>query len=151
MLYPSQLLGGEAQRVDEEQEERRECKGEGWTEDAPAARRTHMNTRPGDEAVHGLTGWGEPKIVLGLSREGAINAVLDLGDLVALLVQPLRLQRNIHAEVSPRPVGVGKAIEVVLVPGVPVAAAVAHHPLQNLGDLLRHLIAPGGIPGKQGG
>ena len=58
VLYPSQMLGGEAQRVDEEQEERRECKGEGWTEDAPAARRTHMSTRPGDEAVRRLTGWG---------------------------------------------------------------------------------------------
>lgn len=86
VLDPSQLLGGEAHRAAEEQQERRDRKGVGQTEEAPAARRTHMNTRPGDEAVRRLTGRGSPKIVLGLSREGAINAVLDLDDLVALLV-----------------------------------------------------------------
>ena len=63
VLDPSQLLDGEAQRVVEEQEERRDRKGEGWTEEAPAARHTHMNTRPGAEAVRRLTGRGEPKIV----------------------------------------------------------------------------------------
>jgi hypothetical protein len=58
VLDPSQLLGGEAQRAIKEQQERRDRKGEGWTEAAPAPRRTHMSTRPGGEAVRRLTGWG---------------------------------------------------------------------------------------------
>ena len=58
VLDTSQLLGGEAQRVVEEQQERRDRKGEGWMEEASATRRTHMNTRPGGEAVRRLTGRG---------------------------------------------------------------------------------------------
>src|SRR3990167_7950632 len=56
--------------------------------------------------------------------ERPVNPILDLRHLDALLVQPLRFQRNVHADVSPCSVFVGKAVQVVLVPGVPVAAAV---------------------------
>ena len=79
-------MGGGALRVNAEQQERRECQGERRMQEAPAARRTHMNTRPGAEAVRRLTGRGEPKIILGLSREGAVDAVLDLCDLVPLFI-----------------------------------------------------------------
>src|SRR5574342_463504 len=104
VLHPSLLPGGMAQRGTNERPERRNREGEGLTAEIPAARRAHMHTRPGDGTVRRSTGRRQPWIVSGLSREGAIDAVLDLGDLVALPVQPLRLQRNIHAEVSPRPV-----------------------------------------------
>jgi len=115
----------------------------------PGPRAAEMDTRREAEVTQRLTDHGQPDILPELSCEGPVNAVLDLGDLVALLVQPLRLQRNIDADVSPRSVFVGEAVQVVLVPGVSVAATVAHDPLQNLGDLLRHLIALGGIPGEK--
>ena len=62
----------------------------------------------------------------GSASEGPVNAILDLRHLVALLVEPLRFQRNVHAHASPGAVLVGKAIQVVLMPGVHVAAAGAH-------------------------
>ncbi len=115
----------------------------------PGPRAAEMDTRTEAEVTQRLTDQRQPDILPELSREGAINAVLDLRDLIALLVQPLRLQRNIDANVSPRSVLVGEAVQVILVPGVSVAAAIAHDPLQNLGVLLRHLIALGGIPGEE--
>lgn len=115
----------------------------------PGHRAAEMDTRTEAEVTQRLTDHRQADDLSELPREGAIDAVLDLRDRIALLVQPLRLQRNIDADVSPRSVLVGEAVQVVLVPGVSVAATVAHDPLQNLGVLLRHLIALGGIPGEE--